>query len=331
MIVFLPIKIAPTGGTSSFAKKIQAGLRKHGHEVIFEYQKKYDVLLASPSAPLKYLLDAKHRHKKIIHRLDGVYYPTSVAGWLYPLHNARLALTRNFFADTIIYQSVYSQKSCERFLGKTSKPAVTIYNGVDTNHFSPQGSKVNLRDTPDQHVFITVSRFRRSDQIVPLIESFNKYQKTQHANSKLVIIGNFIGAVQDIPKQHANNPSLQFLNIVPNGQLPSYLRAADAFLFTHLNPPCPNNVLEAMACGLPICGIADGAMPELVTSGVHGELIPATSDGFYKTRVSNKTAFVQNMVRVIEKKNLFAANCVQRVQEEFNLEKMVKNYLNVLP
>jgi len=42
------------------------------------------------------------------------------------------------------------------------------------------------------------------------------------------------------------------------------LRASDIFIYSHLNPPCPNSVLEAIAAGLPVAGYDSGAMAELL-------------------------------------------------------------------
>ena len=41
------------------------------------------------------------------------------------------------------------------------------------------------------------------------------------------------------------------------------LRLADIFIYSHLNPPCPNSVLEAITTGLPVVGFDSGAMSEL--------------------------------------------------------------------
>lgn len=305
-------------------------MAQRGHQVVFPYQPNYDVLLASPAAPWRYLLDAKRRGKKIVQRLDGVYYPTTTAGWHYPLDNARLAVVRHVFAGATIYQSAYSRRCVDRFLGTSHQPAMVIYNGVDLEHFSPDGPHATLRDTPDQHVFITASRFRRHDQIIPLLAAFQTYREHHHANSTLVIIGNFVGTVADVPKKYAHDVSLRFLGIIPNQQLPQYLRAADVFLFTHLNPPCPNNVIEAIACGLPIGGVADGGMPELIHSGVEGELLPTDGDAFYRPRQYEASEVARRMARIMDKREAYAAAARQRAEAKYGLEHMIDQYRTVL-
>jgi len=190
IIIFTPITIKPTGGTSSFARKFQQQAANQSHQVIFSYQKNYDVLLVITSCPARYILDAILRNKPIIHRLDGVYYPNTVAGNLAPLYNLKPKIIHKFLATKTIYQSKYSRHCTEKFFGRPhSQIQATIYNGVDTNHFTPDGPNQTLRDNPNQHLFITWSRFRRPDQIEPLILAIEKYRHSYQKNSKLVILG----------------------------------------------------------------------------------------------------------------------------------------------
>src|SRR5262249_25059833 len=45
---------------------------------------------------------------------------------------------------------------------------------------------------------------------------------------------------------------------------PALYRRAHLLLHTKVNDPCPNVVLEALACGLPVVHAASGGVPELV-------------------------------------------------------------------
>ena len=329
MTIYLPIQLKKTGGTSTFAHKFQAGMKTRGHLVTLTHPKKYNALLASPRAPLSCLIQAKRDKTPVIHRLDGVFYPGTTAGWLYPFHNLPLRLIRNHFANFIVYQSKFSQQSCERYLGHTSTPSTIIYNGVDTTQFTPDGPKANIRDNPNQHVFITVSRFRRPDQIIPILDAFAIYREKFSNNTKLIIIGNFERETTTVPDQYKKYPGVKFQGIVPNKKLPAYLRAADVFVFTHRNPPCPNNVIEAMACGLPICGIASGAMPEIVTDGQEGKLLP-TKTTYTKHNAHDLNSFTANMATCCANKQIYSKNARQTAKQNFALYHMITNYQHVI-
>lgn len=59
----------------------------------------------------------------------------------------------------------------------------------------------------------------------------------------------------------------------PEGVL-ERLQAADVFLLASLSEGLSNAVLEGMACGLPVVTTAVGGMPEAVSDGVEGFLVP---------------------------------------------------------
>ena len=84
-----------------------------------------------------------------------------------------------------------------------------------------------------------------------------------------------------------------------------------------------------MACGLPICGLADGAMPELVTNGTTGHLLPVTGEGFAKTRSIDPHELAQLMNTTIHNAAILGAAARTRAATMFNLNTMIKLYLEV--
>ena len=117
MKIFIPFTIKDTGGTSTFAKKFGKKLEERGHEVFFDFRKDYDILFVIVQCNPLYLLHAKMNKRKIIQRLDGVYY-WSVAQWKYPLLNFPPRFIHKFFSDFTVYQSKYSKYCADKFLGK---------------------------------------------------------------------------------------------------------------------------------------------------------------------------------------------------------------------
>lgn len=330
MKIFLPFSLKDIGGPSSFAKKFKQGLEQRGHQVFFDFQEEYDVLFLIVQCPLRYLMHAKRNRRPIVQRLDGVYY-WSVSGWKFPLMNAKATYIRHLFTDFTVYQSEYSRRCVERFLGrKNHERSALIYNGVDTNSFSPTGATANVRDNAGQAIFFTASAFRRTDQIVPLLVAVNDYRSRFSTNCKLVIAGSFVGEVADLPDRLGQLPYVQLLGKVGNTDLPAYERAADVFVFTHMNPPCPNNVIEAMACGLPICGVADGAMTELVQHGSNGLLVQTQGDAFWGRRNISTKQFVVHLRQIMERRREYASISRQLVEEKFSLELMIDKYLEAL-
>jgi len=330
MRIFIPYTVRDTGGSSSFAKKFKKGLEEKGHEAFFDFRKDYDVLFVIIQCNPLYLLHAKLHKKKIIHRLDGLYY-WSVAKWKYPLLNLAPKIVHKFFSDFTVYQSQYSKYCADKFLGKRKDEKYSIiYNGVDVNLFSPEGEKIEkLRDNPDQKIFITASKFRRTDQIMPIIEALEIYKKKYSDNFKFLIIGDFSREITSLPSKFKDFTNLKFLGKIPNEDLPKYERSSDVFLMTHLNPPCPNNIIEAMACGLPICGVNDGAMSELTVPGENSLLIDSEGDAFQKRRAYDIEKFAENLNSIVKNLDSFSKSSREIAKERFSLDEMLSNYINL--
>lgn len=329
MRILIPFHVRDIGGPSSFVKKFQLGMERLGHTVTFDEQTDYDLVLVIVQAPFSILFRARKLKKPIIQRLDGVYY-WSVAGWRFPLLNLKAALIRHLFADYTIYQSQYSRQSAEHFLGKIDETdSSTIYNGVDTEYFSPEGKTETLRNTPDQQVFFTASEFRRKDQILPILQALDYYYEHFSQSFKFVIAGSFNRELIGFNKEFSRYPWVQFLGKIPNEDLPSYERAADVFLFTHLNPPCPNNIIEAMGVGLPICGIRDGAMSELIQEEKNGLLVPTEGDGYWRSRTYDPALFAHNLSRIMQHRADYSAESRRRAEQYFSLESMIRQYETV--
>jgi glycosyltransferase involved in cell wall biosynthesis len=129
---------------------------------------------------------------------------------------------------------------------------VVIHNGVDQDLFRVVGkenkaairSKFNLPQ--NKHIFLTSGLSKRKDPIT-VIKAFLKSKVNQ--NAILVLLGD--GTLREECSRLADaEKTIRIVGFVKN--VKDYLGAADTFISASLAEGCPNAVMEAMACGLPV-------------------------------------------------------------------------------
>ena len=100
------------------------------------------------------------------------------------------------------------------------------------------------------------------------------------------------------------------------------LKSFDLFVMSSLTEGLGTSILDAMACGKPVIGTATGGIPEAVTDGETGILVPPHDDG----------ALAQAIVRLLKDQPLRAilgASGRQRAVEYFGVERMVRETIGV--
>ena len=105
-------------------------------------------------------------------------------------------------------------------------------------------------------------------------------------------------------------------------------RSAHMLYAADINAACPNSVIEALACGLPVAAFDTGALPELITKD-SGQLVPYGGDP-WKLDPPDIEGLAQAAINIINNKPKFDAAARQRAEEVFGLDQMVEGYLKAL-
>jgi len=136
---------------------------------------------------------------------------------------------------------------------------VLICNGIDTRHFAPnQAAGRHVRKTfgwTDEHeVVVSASRLHRQKGLHLSLSAFGVLGK-RRPQARYLVIGD--GPERILLERQARSLGLAervvFCGSLPREEVPAYLNAGDAFLFTTLRAEgLPLNVLEALATGLPV-------------------------------------------------------------------------------
>jgi len=318
MKVCIPFAQRGIGGPSTFAQKLGQRLALRGASVADACTEDCDVLLAIVSAPLGELLKAKRWGIPIVQRLDGVYYP-AVSGWRWWIDDGPIWMTYRFFADRVVFQSEYSRRMCEHFLGAPRCPCSIVYNGVDLALFSPEGEAKRVAE--GTVLLCLLATFWRESEILPVLEAFD-HIRAEHEDARLVVVGRFTRQVGHIPE---SRPDVDWLGQVPHSELPAIYRGAELMLSSKLRSPCPNAVIEAMASGVPTACYDSGGHSELI--GEEGGVCVPLADGFGPFPTLDARDLAQAGNRVLANRSAFAVGARRRAEQRFSLDQMVDGYL----
>jgi glycosyltransferase involved in cell wall biosynthesis len=105
-------------------------------------------------------------------------------------------------------------------------------------------------------------------------------------------------------------------------------RSAQVLFSADLNAACPNSVIEALACGLPVVSYATGSLPELI-EGDAGLVVPWGSN-FWKLEPPDLPMLADAAQRIFKNQAHFRLAARKRAEAAFGLDQMVDRYLEAL-
>jgi glycosyltransferase involved in cell wall biosynthesis len=135
-------------------------------------------------------------------------------------------------------------------------------NYVDIAHFKP----IETEKMPN--VLIFIGRLHRQKNLLMLLQVMG-----QLPQFKLQIIGE--GPLWDelIAIKNKNKMrNIEFLGLIPNEELPTYLNKAEAFILVSPIEGHPKALIEAMSCGLPCIGSNVEGIKDVIIDGETGIL-----------------------------------------------------------
>ncbi len=211
----------------------------------------------------------------------NIPYIVSLRGADVPGYSERFVWIYKFFTPLIrrVWKSaafVVTNSKGLTELATCSAPQQTfveIFNGIDTQYYVP-GHRTP-QDRAKEFRILCASRlsFRKGfhdaiDALPAIVETF--------PHVKMIFAGGDGGVMQKL-KGQAQALSVQdhvvFLGHYTKQEAPAIYQNADLFLMPSLNEGMSNNLLEALASGLPVLMTPTGGAQELVKNGKNGFLI----------------------------------------------------------
>jgi glycosyltransferase involved in cell wall biosynthesis len=331
-ICILP-KATNPGGVTSFQAKLASGLNARGIQVCHRLNDTpFDaLLLTSTTRDMVGLLRIRQQGLRIVQRLDGI-------NWMHrrlhtgPRHflraeygNRLLALLRSRVVTSIVYQSDFVRDWWARQFGVEAVPSTVIHNGVDLSTYTPDGL---VRPSNGLSRLLLVEGSLQGGYEIGLDTAIRLAALlAQELPLELMVVGRLSPHLQATFQKMSTVPIL-WAGLVPPGYIPGIDRSAHLLYSADINAACPNSVIEALACGLPVVGFDTGALPELVT-GDAGRLVSYGGDP-WKLDPPDLPSLARAAAEILQDNPHFRLSARRRAEEAFNLDTMVDRYLDVL-
>lgn len=319
----------------SFQARFLAGLRRRGIEAAIDLNDPpYSaVLIIGGTRRLSSLRRILRSGIPIVQRLDGMNWlhrktPTGLRHFLRAeWGNWLLAFIRARLASALVYQSNFAQDWWERIHGTPATPKRVIYNGVDLDEFTPHGPE---KPPSDRWRIIMVEGTLGGgyemgmESAVTLAETL---EKKENRKVELMVAGRVPVPARQAWSEKSSVP-IRWAGLVERAEIPTLDRAAHLLYSADIHPACPNAVIEALACGLPVVSYDTGALAEIV-QGDAGRLAPYGADAWRLERpdvdglAGAAAALLDDLAR-------HRAAARRRAEEAFGLERMLDKYLAAL-
>lgn len=124
------------------------------------------------------------------------------------------------------------------------------------------------------------------------------------------------------PSEELESIGIPFVALGPldsDEKIRSAYSAADIFLLPSLEDNLPNTILESMSCGTPVVAFDVGGLPDMVTNGVTGQLVPLSD-----TRKMGET--IIDLIRKPDLRKSMGKEGRKRAEKEYSLSVQAGHY-----
>jgi teichuronic acid biosynthesis glycosyltransferase TuaC len=179
----------------------------------------------------------------------------------------RLTLRTLHEAHTVLTVSEDLRRTVVR-MGVSPERVRAVLNGCDTRvfHCGPSEQiRRELRVERDASLLLYVGRFDLAKGLAELIRATAQIAvQAPKLQLALVGAGPARSDIQILAKELRILDRIRFVAPCPSSEVSKWMRAANVFALPSYREGCPNVILEALSCGLPVVASDVGGIPELV-------------------------------------------------------------------
>jgi glycosyltransferase involved in cell wall biosynthesis len=226
-------------------------------------------------------------------------------------------------ADRLVSVSKNLKKEIMR-KGIPSEKISVVHSGVD-DEFLKEINQKKSRDVLRKkyrianHYCLFVGRLAQRKGLDYLLHALER-----SSNMKCIIVGD--GPQRESLLSLASTLGLQdqviFTGFVPQEELKHFYAGADFFVLPSLAEGLPLVVLEALACGTPVIASDVAGIPEIVSDGFNGLIVPPKD-------VKALSEAMQKLASNLELRNDMGKNARRTVDERFGWVSIAKEVLKV--
>ena len=210
-----------------------------------------------------------------------------------------------------------SQAAAARLRAETvpSANVAVVQNGIDAGVYAANRSARGIRRA------ITVANLRDEKGHDVLIEAIGRLDAAgSTVEFQFAGDGPRRAALERLVQRRGLQERVRFLG--ERHDLPLLLAEADLFILPSRTEAFPNSLMEAMAAGLPVIACRVGGIPELVSHGRDGVLVPAGDPAALARAISNVLDDPTGAAAM-------GAAARETVRARFSLQQMVSGFVDL--
>lgn len=323
MKLFINLDRIVHGGPQVWCQRFQDILMRRGFTVTSDLRDEWDAaLFVNRSEGLEYALS---RGKLVVYRVANGYLPH----WFQVMkrsmeaehHTANANIARALEnSNFVIYQTQWAKDELDTFLYPRTEQFAIVPNGVSLSLFHPPA---HLPTDIPVIGLVGVLRYRYR------METFIEMSRRLAIPHRLLVVGSIDAECADVLHRAQSDPTLgphiTYQEAVPPEQLPIYYQQMNLLVHPVCGDVCPNVVVEAQACGVPVVAPRYGGTSELVgKAGVIFDCQPWVYDDNFINAMTAATRQALSNTQYLS--NLARINALA----QFDLQIMTDRYLQAL-